>query len=298
MRDETKILGNFQESILALHKKFIMPFSLAAVVLLLPLCAESTVLLEEAREELSLPPMITQIQPELTSEVIANDDLTKVIDDIEEEKVVSDEQPADIADPFQPWNRIWYHFNDKLYFWMLKPMAQGYSYVLPEAFRLLFSNFYTNATSPVRIFNNLFQLKFEYSFLEFKRFLINTTAGFVGFRDCAKECFSINPHDEDFGQTLGHYGVGHGIYLVWPFLGPSSIRDTVGKGADSVLSFTGIFGPIDLERPVWIGLKSHELVNETSFRIGRYEAIKKNTLDPYIAIRDGYLKRRKKAVSE
>ncbi len=86
--------------------------------------------------------------------------------------------------------------------------------------------------------------------------------------------------------------------MVWPFLGPSSIRDTLGKGADSVLSFTGIFGPIDLEGPVWIGLKSHELVNETSFRIGRYEVIKQNALDPYTAIRDGYLQRRKKAVQE
>ncbi len=293
-----KIIGSFQERIPGLHKKFITPFFLATMVFILPLCAEPSVLLEEAQEELSLPPMITQIQPELMSEETASDDLTKVIDGIEEDKVVSDVEPINIADPLQPWNRIWYHFNEKLYFWMLKPMAQGYSYVLPEAFRLLFSNFYTNATSPVRIFNNLFQLKFEYSFLEFKRFLINTTVGFVGFRDCAKECFGINPHDEDFGQTLGHYGVGHGIYLVWPFLGPSSIRDTLGKGADSVLSFTGIFGPIDLEGPVWIGLKSHELVNETSFRIGRYEVIKQNALDPYTAIRDGYLQRRKKAVQE
>ncbi len=140
-----------------LYKKFITPFFLATMVFILPLCAEpSVLLLEEAQEELSLPPMITQIQPELMSEETASDDLTKVIDGIEEDKVVSGWEPINIADPLQPWNRIWYHFNEKLYFWMLKPMAQGYSYVLPEAFRLLFSNFYTNATSPVRIFNNLF----------------------------------------------------------------------------------------------------------------------------------------------
>jgi phospholipid-binding lipoprotein MlaA len=141
-------------------------------------------------------------------------------------------------------------------------------------------------------------LKINYFFTEFGRFLINTTVGFVGFRDCAKDCFGIKPHDEDFGQTLGHYGVGHGIYLVWPLLGPSSVRDTIGKGADSVLSFTGILSPVDLEVPVWVGLKTHEIVNEISLRIGVYERLKEAAIDPYIAIRDGYAQRRKKAVQE
>jgi phospholipid-binding lipoprotein MlaA len=193
---------------------------------------------------------------------------------------------------------MWYHFNDKLYFWMVKPMAQGYQVVVPEGFRISFSNFYINATAPVRIFNSLFQLKFGYFFTELGRFLINTTMGVVGFRDCAKDCFGIKSHDEDFGQTLGYYGVGHGIYLVWPFLGPSSIRDTVGKGADSFLSFTGILSPVDLEVPVWAGLEAHELVNDTSLRIGDYEAAKRAAIDPYIAIRDGYAQRRQKAVQE
>ena len=217
---------------------------------------------------------------------------------LRKENRMSDEETVSIADPLQPWNRMWYHFNDKAYFWMFKPMAQGYRVVVPEGFRVCFSNFYTNATAPVRIFNNLFQLKFEYFFKEFARFLINTTVGFVGFRDCAKDCYGIKPHDEDFGQTLGHYGIGHGIYLVWPFLGPSSARDTIGKGADSVLSFTGILSPVDLEVPVWVGLKTHEIVNEISLRIGAYEAIKEAAIDPYIAIRDGYAQRRKKAVQE
>jgi len=92
--------------------------------------------------------------------------------------------------------------------------------------------------------------------------------------------------------------VGRGIYLSWPFLGPSSGRDTVGKGADSVLSVTGIFGPVELEVPVWVEIKVHETINQTSFRIGDYEAIKKASIDSYIAIRDGYAQRRKKAVKE
>jgi len=265
-----------------------------------PVGAESAAYKGETGDEVQLPLMMVQAQPEQLTEgtvgkdTVASDDLGDLVEQAEG----SDEPTVSIADPLQPWNRMWYHFNDKVYFWMFKPMAQGYRFVVPESFRVTFSNFYTNASAPVRIFNSLFQLKFDFFLTEFGRFLINTTMGFVGFRDCAKDCFGIRPHDEDFGQTLGYYGVGHGIYLVWPFLGPSSARDTIGKGADSVLSFTGILGPVDLEFPVWGGIKVHEAVNETSFRIGDYEAIKKASLDSYIAIRDGYAQRRMKAVKE
>jgi phospholipid-binding lipoprotein MlaA len=274
-----------------------MPIIIFALMILpLSLCAESNVPQEEAQAESVFPVMIAQVQPESGSEEIGDD--SDDLEDLEAGEEMSDEETVSIADPLQPWNRMWYHFNDKAYFWMFKPMAQGYRVVVPEGFRVCFSNFYTNATAPVRIFNNLFQLKFEYFFKEFARFLINTTVGFVGFRDCAKDCFGIKTHDEDFGQTLGHYGVGHGIYLVWPMLGPSSVRDTIGKGADSVLSFTGILSPVDLEVPVWVGLKTHEIVNDISLRIGDYERLKEAAIDPYIAIRDGYAQRRKKAVQE
>jgi phospholipid-binding lipoprotein MlaA len=278
---------------------FAMPIIIAMMVFPVTLCAESTVPQENARAESQLPLEIAQAQPESVSE--EKEDDSTVLDDLEdfdEGEEVPEGELARIADPLQPWNRIWYHFNDKAYFWMFKPMAQGYRVVVPEGFRISFSNVYTNATAPVRIFNSLFQLKINYFFTELGRFLINTTVGFVGMRDCANDCFGIKPHDEDFGQTLGHYGVGHGIYLVWPLLGPSSVRDTIGKGADSVLSFTGILSPVDLEVPVWAGLKTHEIVNDISLRIGDYERLKEAAIDPYIAIRDGYAQRRKKAVQE
>jgi len=276
-----------------------IPIIFAIMVFPVPVWAESSVPQEDVQGESQLPLVIAQVQPESGSEKIDDDSI--VIDDLEDleegEQALEDESVI-IADPLQPWNRMWHHFNDKTYFWMFKPIAQGYRVVVPEGFRVSFSNFYTNATAPVRIFNSLFQLKIEYFFKEFARFLINTTVGFVGFRDCAKDCFGIKPHDEDFGQTLGHYGIGHGIYLVWPLLGPSSVRDTIGKGADSVLSFTGILSPVDLEVPVWAGLKTHEIVNDISLRIGDYERLKDAAIDPYIAIRDGYVQRRKKAVQE
>jgi len=294
-----KVKGKFWKGVVAMCSMLAMPIIIAMMVFPVPVWAESSVPEEEAQGESQLPLMIAQTQTESGSEEI--DDDSVVVDNLEDLELgeeMSDEESVSIADPLQPWNRMWHHFNDKTYFWMFKPMAQGYRFVVPEGFRISFSNFYTNATAPVRIFNSLFQLKINYFFTEFGRFLINTTIGFVGFRDCAKDCFGIKPHDEDFGQTLGHYGVGHGIYLVWPLLGPSSVRDTIGKGADSVLSFTGILSPVDLEVPVWVGLKTHEIVNEISLRIGFYERLKEAAIDPYIAIRDGYAQRRKKAVQE
>ena len=137
-----------------------------------------------------------------------------------------------IADPVEPWNRAMYHFNDKLYFWVLKPVTKVYKAGVPEGFRGLMSNFYRNIKAPVRIVNNMLQGKPKYAGLELSRFLINSTVGVGGLRDCATDCFGINGRDADFGQTLGKYGVGFGFYIVWPFLGPSSPRDTVGWAAD------------------------------------------------------------------
>jgi phospholipid-binding lipoprotein MlaA len=282
-----------------LNMKKLITVALITVFFAVPLWAQSTSL-NEGLQDGQAPVSVAQGGSNPVDKDTANDEADEFIDleDMEEGEEIKEGEKVRIADPLQPWNRMWYHFNDKTYFWLFKPMAQGYRVVVPEGFRISFSNFYTNTTAPVRIFNSLFQLKFHYFLTELGRFLINTTVGFVGFRDCARDCFGIKPHDEDFGQTLGHYGIGHGIYLVWPFLGPSSLRDTVGKGADSFLSFTGILSPVDLETAVWAGLKTHEIVNDTSLRIGVYEGIKDAAIDPYVAIRDGYAQRRKKAVQE
>ncbi len=204
-----------------------------------------------------------------------------------------------IADPIEPWNRAMYHFNDKLYFWVLKPTAQAYQYVVNEEFRGLFSSFYANIKAPIRIVNNLLQGKPGYAGLELARFLINSTVGVGGLRDCAKECFGIAGRDADFGQTLGKYGVGFGFYIVWPFIGPSSPRDTVGWAGDWALKPTTYIGDgPQLINPVTVGLYVHETVNKTSFRIGDYEILKKAAVDPYVAIRDAYVQHRKKVIQE
>jgi phospholipid-binding lipoprotein MlaA len=200
-----------------------------------------------------------------------------------------------IADPIEPWNRAIYHVNDKLYFWLFKPAAKGYRYVVPEEVRGIFSNFYENLKAPIRIVNNFLQGKPQYAGFEFTRFLINSTVGVGGLRDCAKECFGINGRDADFGQTLGKYGVGFGFYIVWPILGPSSPRDTVGLVGDRMLTPT-TYVSSGWMTPESTGLTIHEKINYTSFHIGDYEAIKGAAIDPYVAMRDAYIQYRKKAL--
>ncbi len=197
---------------------------------------------------------------------------------------------AAIADPIEPFNRAMYHFNDKFYFWLWKPMTQGYKYVIPEDFRVLFSNLFKNIKAPVRIINNLLQGQVEYAGKELASFLINSTIGVGGLRDCAGECFGIKGRDTGFDQTLALYGLGNGFYIVWPILGPSSPRDTVGFVADRFLTPTAYVAPggtVGIETAV--GLYAWEGVNKTSFHLEDYEILKKAAVDPYIAMRDGFV---------
>lgn len=214
---------------------------------------------------------------------------------VTEEEAGGGEGPS-IADPIEPWNRAMYHVNDKLYFWLFKPVATGYRYVVPEDFRNLFSNFYQNIKAPIRIVNNLLQGKPGYAGLELARFLINSTVGVGGLRDAAREGFGISGRNADFGQTLGKYGVGFGFYIVWPVLGPSSPRDTVGWAGDRALSPMTYVSSDSISPEGTTGLFVHEKVNYTSFHIGDYEAIKGAAIDPYIAIRDAYVQYRRKLI--
>jgi phospholipid-binding lipoprotein MlaA len=211
--------------------------------------------------------------------------------DYPEEKAQAD--VGKIADPIEPFNRAMYHFNDRLYFWVLKPVAEGYSKVVPEPARISVSNFFSNLWTPVRLVNCLLQVNPMGALTELFRFMINSTIGVAGLFDPASsEEINLQAQDEDFGQTLGFYGVGQGFYIVWPILGPSSPRDTVGRVGDY---FTY---PISYLDPwyVWTAVRGYEEVNDVSLRIGDYEALKDAAIDPYVAIRDAYVQYRQKKV--
>lgn len=210
-------------------------------------------------------------------------------------EVDPEEERIEIPDPLEPFNRVMFAFNDKLYFYVLKPIAQGYRKVLPEKARVGVKNFFFNVMFPVRFINCLLQGNAEGVAAEFARFTTNTVFGLAGFIDFAsREDVNIPRCEEDFGQTLGYYGLGPGFYINWPFLGPSSPRDTIGWIGDSFLY------PFQYVKPWYLSVttKVYDKVNETSLRIGDYEALKEAALDPYIAVRDAYAQYRYQKIKE
>lgn len=199
------------------------------------------------------------------------------------------EAKGEIADPLEPFNRAMYHFNDRLYFWVLKPVAQGYGQVVPKPARVGVSNFFANLAFPVRFVNSLLQANVTGALEELARFTINTLWGIGGLLDpAASEEIALKRHNEDLGQTLGVYGMGPGFFINWPFFGPSSPRDTVGLIGDGFLSPLAYLNP-------WYtgaGIKLYDRVNDTSLTIGDYESLKGAAIDPYIALRNAYVQYR------
>jgi len=204
------------------------------------------------------------------------------------------EEVVHVADPLSPWNRAMFHFNDKLYFWLLKPLSRGYRAVIPTPVRSGVKNFFRNITMPIRMVSCLLQGKGRAASAELSRFLINSTVGVLGFGNPAKRWPELNPSEEDLGQTLGSYGIGNGFYIVWPILGPSTIRDSIGMVGDWVLNPVSYVDPTE----AYLEIRAVETVNETSFKIGDYESLKEAAIDPYVAFRNAYIQYRKKKVEE
>ncbi len=199
-----------------------------------------------------------------------------------------------IADPIEPFNRVMFTFNDRLYFWVLKPVARGYEFVVPAKLRRGVSNFFNNIQYPIRFVNNVFQGKFMNAVLESERFFINTAFGGLGLADLSDRHPELKIPEEDTGQTLGVYGLGNGFYIVWPVLGPSTLRDSFGKVGDYFLYPLTYVEPWEVTTAAGVG----ERVNEVSFRIGDYESIKEASLDPYEAVKDGYIQFRTNQVEK
>jgi len=199
-----------------------------------------------------------------------------------------------VSDPLGPWNRAMFQFNDKLYFWLLKPVSQGYRAVVPGLARTGVENFFNNLRTPIRFVSNVLQLKGREATIELGKFMINSTWGVLGFGNL----FASNPEtkipDTDLGLMLAHHGVGSGPYVVWPILGPYTLRDTVGWIGGLALDPVTYFN----STAVSLGSRSFYMVNYYSFRIGDYEGIKDASIDPYLATRDAYLQYRAEQARE
>ncbi|OQY48947.1 MAG: hypothetical protein B6240_04170 [Desulfobacteraceae bacterium 4572_87] len=192
-------------------------------------------------------------------------------------------------DPLEPMNRAFFAFNDAAYFWFFKPVGEGYRYVMPEVLRVAVRNFFTNLSMPIRLVSSLLQGKIESVGMILVRFVVNSSAGFLGFEDVAKQALDYPVQDEDLGQVMAFYGVGPGFYLNLPFLGASTLRDTAGWVGELYLN------PLDYIVEDWwpnMGVRAFYMTNNVSLRIGEYEALKDASLDPYVAMRDAFFQYR------
>ena len=237
-------------------------------------------------------------QPDAAVEEISSD-VAEQFDDAFDEDFDLFEDDADlnrvvISDPLEPMNRAIFAFNDKVYFWVAKPVARGYKAVVPAPARMGVNNFFDNLEFPVRFVNCMLQGKIKGAGTEVARFSLNSTIGVLGLFDPAHTFFALEPRRETLGQTLGVYGIGNGIYLVIPFLGPSTVRDAFGRVGDGFLKPVNYIQPYELS----LAVSSYRYINLISFRIGDYEAVKDAAIDPYNAFKDAYLQYQKHNVEE
>ncbi|MEO1956858.1 MAG: VacJ family lipoprotein [Methylophilaceae bacterium] len=200
-------------------------------------------------------------------------------------------------DPLETVNRGVYKFNDAIDGAVLKPVAGAYKAVTPSFVRKAINNFFNNLQSLTTVLNDLLQLKFEHAFKDTGRFVINSTFGLAGLIDVAS-MDDVPVHREDFGQTLGHWGVKNGAYLVLPFLGPSTIRDATGFVIDTSTSdpiaYAHNIGQIHLHNQ----LRATQLIDRRVGLLGVSDILKDASLDPYAFIRDAYFQSRESHVQD
>ena len=202
-----------------------------------------------------------------------------------------DLQEYSSVDPLKPYNQAMTYINDKIYTHALTPIAKGYENILAEDIRSGILNAFNNLLFPINFINNLLQLKVANSMDEVVRFLINTTLGFGGLKDVARDNFAIMSHKEDFGQTLGHYGVGDDIYIVLPILGPSNLRDIVGGGVDF---YTDPLSYVNYS----VYYRGYRGFNNYSYDYKLYDEVKKDSIDIYPMLKSIYEQNRKQKILE
>jgi phospholipid-binding lipoprotein MlaA len=190
-------------------------------------------------------------------------------------------------DPWEPFNRKIFWFNDKVDSYVLEPTAKGWNYVVPNEIQTCLSNFFFNLRFPIQTANDLLQGKVQRAAKDVGRFFVNTTVGVAGFFDPATSV-GLDLQWEDFGQTLGWWGVGTGPYLVLPILGPSDVRDGGGLIVDTAASITPFF----VNGYYLFAARSVDLINTRAIYADTIEKAKESSIDYYTFVRNAYLQRR------
>jgi len=192
------------------------------------------------------------------------------------------------ADPLEGYNRAMFSFNEQVDKVVVKPVAEVYDAVLPEPLHIAIGNVFGNLADPWIGVNNLLQGKVADALSDMMRFLVNSTFGFLGVLDVASEA-GLPKHDEDFGQTLGRWGVGEGAYFVLPFFGPRTIRDAAAFPADFAANSAWDAGHIPTRNTVTAVRITHQRWR----LLGTEKTVDEGTLDKYAYVRDFYLEQRR-----
>lgn len=198
---------------------------------------------------------------------------------------------ANRHDPIEPFNRGVFELNDKVDRAVLRPVATAYRDVVPSPIRTGVSNFFYNLQDAWSFVNNGLQLKGEQAGNSFMRFGVNTAFGLLGVLDIATE-MGIERHTEDFGQTLGHWGVGTGPYLVLPLLGPSTLRDAAAMGVDGKGNVLNHIDDVAVRNTA----TAVNLLSQRSRLLRASEMLDQVALDPYTFTRDAFMQRRRSAI--
>ncbi len=201
--------------------------------------------------------------------------------------------PTHNPDPFEKFNRGVFAFNDGVDQMVIKPIAKTYKTIVPSPIDNGVTNFFSNIDDIVVVVNDLFQLKFKQAASDTGRLLINSTVGLLGFIDVATD-IGLPKHDEDFGQTLGYWGVNSGPYIVLPILGPSSARDAVGVGTDLLFDPTFYYAasPTTEAGQAILAGGAVRGVDKRADLLGLEKVLQTAALDKYAYFRDAYLARR------
>ena len=202
--------------------------------------------------------------------------------------------PPSPDDPWEPFNRSVFEFNEGLDKYVLKPVVSGYRFVLPEFIREGIYNFFSNYNDIYTALNNLLQGKPDYAFNDLMRVVVNTTMGLGGLIDLATPG-GLEKHKEDFGQTFGVWGIPSGPYVVLPFFGPSSVRDTFGTVADLETDYLFKYIPNVGLRNSLTGLR---VVNARNTYYEAGDLLDGAAIDKYSFLRDAYIQRRKYQINE
>lgn len=239
------------------------------------------------------------ISEQATPIQLAKNENTNNMSDADLDALLGEDEIVEIYDPIEPFNRAMFWFNDKLYIYVLKPIAKGWRFIAPEPIRVSISDFYYNIKAPVRIVNAALQGRGKDAYDETGRFLINSTVGILGFHDVGKDHYDLPRQEIDFGTTLGHWGSGPGFYLVIPFTGPSSARDGIGSLVDFYLDpKTYLINNDEEINTNYVIIRAVDAINAVSLDKDTYEAIREQSLDPYLTVRDAYIQHREALIND